>query len=101
MRQYWRDYDSLERMVPRTLRRSRSGGRFIRESGGTGFWHEAYYMRGGMEVDLRGHGGGYRIPDLRTELPARGAMFSARERSRVTGLQTTAAPLTEAQLYSR
>jgi len=23
---------------------------FLRDSGGTGFWHETYYMRGGMEA---------------------------------------------------
>ena len=23
---------------------------FLRDTGGTGFWHEAYFMRGGMEA---------------------------------------------------
>src|SRR6516164_6038789 len=49
MRQYWRDFDSLERWTrsePHMLRWKE----FLRNSGGTGFWHEAYFMRGGMEA---------------------------------------------------
>jgi hypothetical protein len=49
MRQYWRDMDSL-------LTWSRSEPHrewwknFLRDSGGTGFWHETYLMRGGIEA---------------------------------------------------
>jgi hypothetical protein len=49
MRQYWRDMESL-------LSWSRSGAHrqwwinFLRDSGGTGFWHETYLMQGGMEA---------------------------------------------------
>ena len=33
------------------IRRIGNGGEdFLRSSGGTGFWHEAYFMRGGMEA---------------------------------------------------
>jgi hypothetical protein len=49
MRQYWGDMDSL-------LAWSRSEPHrvwwqsFLKNSGGTGFWHETYLMRGGMEA---------------------------------------------------
>jgi hypothetical protein len=58
MRQYWRDMDSL-------LAWSRSEPHrewwkaFLRNSGGTGFWHETYLMHGGMEA-IRGYGGNLR-----------------------------------------
>jgi hypothetical protein len=49
MREYWRDYESLEawtRSEPHRL----WWQNFLRDTGGTGFWHEAYSMRGGMEA---------------------------------------------------
>ena len=48
-RQYWRDLESLEaftRSDPhRTWWRS-----FLKDPGGTGFWHETYRLKGGMEA---------------------------------------------------
>ena len=49
MRQYWRDFDSLERWA-RSLPHQDWWKNFLRDTGGTGFWHEAYFMRGGMEA---------------------------------------------------
>lgn len=49
MRQYWRDLESLlawTRSDPHRL----WWKNFLRDSGGTGFWHETYLMRGGMEA---------------------------------------------------
>ena len=49
MRQYWRDLDSLERWShsePHKL----WWQQFLRDSGGTGFWHETYFMGGGIEA---------------------------------------------------
>lgn len=49
MRQYWRDFASLEawsRSEPHKM----WWREFLRSSRGTGFWHEAYFMRGGMEA---------------------------------------------------
>ena len=80
MRQYWRDFQSLERWS-RALPHQSWWQEFVRDSGGTGFWHEAYFMRGGMEAiydDLLGPVG------LATFAPVRraeGAMFSARQRA--------------------
>jgi hypothetical protein len=49
IRQYWRDLESLEaftRAEPhRTWWRD-----FLKDSGGAGFWHETYRIKGGMEA---------------------------------------------------
>src|SRR6266700_7818965 len=49
MRQYWRDFESLEawsRSEPhRVWWRD-----FLRDTGGTGFWHETYFRQGGIEA---------------------------------------------------
>jgi hypothetical protein len=49
MRQYWRDLDALERWT-RELPHQQWWKEFLRDSAGTGFWHETYFMRGGMEA---------------------------------------------------
>ena len=80
MRQYWRDMDSLlawSRSEPhRTWWKN-----FLRDSGGTGFWHEAYLMQGGMEGvydDLPSPVGFMRFAPVQ---PARGAMFGSAQRA--------------------
>ncbi len=49
MRQYWRDFDSLETWA-RSLPHQAWWQGFVKDSGGTGFWHETYFIRGGMEA---------------------------------------------------
>jgi hypothetical protein len=49
MRQYWRDFESLERWT-RSAPHRQWWKDFLRESGGTGFWHETYSIRGGIEA---------------------------------------------------
>lgn len=83
MRWYWRDFDALERWA-RTDMHRRWWQEFIRDSGGTGFWHEAYFMRGGMEAvfdDL--NGARFGLAAFAPMNEARGAMFSARSRNRM------------------
>src|SRR5262245_37878271 len=43
MRQYWRDFESLERWS-RSLPHQKWWQDFVRDSGGTGFWHETYFL---------------------------------------------------------
>lgn len=99
MRQYWRDFASLERWARSEPHRD-WWRRFLRDSGGTGFWHEAYFMRGGMEAvydDMPADVGFLRFaPQQR----AQGAMFSARGRARQAGEPATAAPVAEDELDS-
>jgi len=80
MRQYWRDFDALERWT-RSEPHRQWWTDFLRNSGGTGFWHEAYFMRGGMEAiydDMPAAIGLGRFAPLHE---ARGPMFSARSRA--------------------
>jgi len=84
MRQYWRDFQSLENWS-RSLPHQEWWKNFLRDSGGTGFWHEAYFMRGGMEAiydDLKGPFG---FSVFAPTQPARGPMFNARKRLGLAG----------------
>ena len=49
MRQYWRDFESLEGW-PRSEPHHLGWQQFLRDSGGAGFWHETYMRRGGVEA---------------------------------------------------
>lgn len=79
MRQYWRDLDSLERWT-RSEPHRLWWQQFLKDAGGTGFWHETYLMGGGMEAiydDMPTIGMGRFAPVK----PARGARFSSRSRA--------------------
>jgi len=96
MRQYWKDLESL-------LAWSRSEPHrqwwksFLKDSGGTGFWHETYMRRGGMEAvydDIPKPIGFLKFAPI---VRARGAMFGAASRG---GVQPSGEPvLTEQELY--
>ena len=92
IRQYWRDFDSLERWARSDPHRSWWQS-FLRDTRGTGFWHEAYFMRGGMEAvydNMTLETGFLRFA---SPVPARGRMFSARERARQEGPPTAPDPI--------
>src|SRR5216110_2102993 len=79
MRQYWRDFESLERWTRSEPHRI-WWQKFLKDSAGTGFWHETYFMRGGMEAifdDMDRPTGMMSFAPLEK---ARGRMFSARTR---------------------
>jgi hypothetical protein len=98
MRQYWRDFDALERWA-RSLPHQEWWKNFLRDTGGTGFWHEAYFMRGGMEAvydDMPKPLGFGAFAPLQ---PARGPMFSARTRARLGGEESLPTAVDEEQLY--
>jgi Domain of unknown function (DUF4188) len=98
MRQYWRDFDSLERWA-RSLPHQRWWKNFLRDSGGTGFWHETYFMRGGIEAiydDLSKPRGLAAFAPLE---PARGRMFGARTRAGLHGEPDSRPALDEEELY--
>jgi hypothetical protein len=97
MRQYWRDFESMETWS-RSLPHQRWWKEFLRNSGGTGFWHETYFMRGGMEAvydDINVPIGLMQFAPLR---PARGPMFSARRRAGLTGEAKLPDPVGESEL---
>ena len=84
MRQYWRNFEALEKWA-RSEPHKLWWQRFLRDTGGTGFWHEAYFKRGGMEavyIDMQERVGFLKFAPA---VPARGTMFSARRRAGVGG----------------
>ena len=96
MRQYWRDLDSLlswTRSEPHRL----WWKQFLKDSGGTGFWHETYMMRGGIEavyLDVKQPVGMMRFAPV---VAARGSMFGAAARLHRPAAQDPA--LSEHELY--
>ena len=98
MRQYWRDFESLEKWTRSEPHRI-WWQQFLKDTGGTGFWHEAYFVRGGMEaiyIDLDVEVG---FTTFAPVVPARGAMFSARRRMDIVGEPVSVSPLSETELY--
>jgi hypothetical protein len=80
MRQYWRDFDALEAWS-RTLPHKQWWTDYLRDRGGTSFWHETYFRRGGFEsmyVDADPAVGMARFAPAR---PATGPMLAARDRA--------------------
>jgi hypothetical protein len=99
MRQYWRDFDALERWA-RSEPHRQWWQSFVRDSGGTGFWHETYFMRGGMEAVYDDVVQPLGLMKFAPVQPARGGMFSARGRARRPGAPSTPPVLTEEDLYT-
>ena len=99
MRQYWRDFDSLERWA-RSLPHQAWWKNFLRDSGGTGFWHETYFMRGGMEAVYDDVAKAIGLGTFAPVRPARGPLFSARTRARLGGEEKAPSPVREDELYS-
>jgi len=100
MRQYWQDFESLEAWARSDPHRE-WWRQFLKDSKGTGFWHEAYFMKGGMEmvsVDIPVNIG---FRKFAPNLPARGSMFSARLRAKRAGEPHIPAPVSEHELYSK
>lgn len=80
MRQYWRDFESLE-CYARSDPHQQWWQQFLRNTGGTGFWHETYFKAGGMEaiyVDIFDAIG---LRQFAPVQPARKNLFSARSRA--------------------
>ncbi|MGA2129470.1 MAG: DUF4188 domain-containing protein [Xanthobacteraceae bacterium] len=83
IRQYWRDFEALEAWSRSEPHRA-WWKNFLRDTGGTGFWHESYFMKGGVEAvfdDMPQPIGLLRFAPIR---PAKGGMFTARQRAAAT-----------------
>lgn len=91
MRQYWRDLDSLERWT-RSEPHRRWWQTFLKDSGGTGFWHEAYFARGGIDAIYDDMERPLGLGRIAPALPARGRQFSSRSRAG-HGAQPTVEPV--------
>ena len=80
MRQYWRDLDSLEAWT-RTLPHKTWWSDYLRDRGGTSFWHETYFRRGGIESMFVDTGETIGLSRIAPPVPAEGPMFAARARA--------------------
>jgi hypothetical protein len=84
IRQYWRDFESLEswsRSEPhRTWWKN-----FLGNTGGTGFWHETYSMQGGIEAIYDDIFVDIGLLRFAGRIPAKGGMFGARRRLLAAG----------------
>lgn len=98
MRQYWRDFDSLERWARSEPHRQWWQG-FLKDPKGTGFWHEAYFRSGGMEavyVNVPQRTG---LRQFAPEVEARGPMFTSRQRARRFEREGPAPVVAEQEVY--
>ena len=94
MRQYWRDFDSLERWA-RDGQHMDWWKSFVKDPGGVGFWHETYMMRGGIEAIFLDTPGKLGLKAFAPVTAPKGSMFSARNRAGLGGAETKANPIYE------
>jgi Domain of unknown function (DUF4188) len=101
MRWYWRDFASMEQWA-RSEPHRQWWQKFLRDSGGTGFWHETYFMRGGMEAIYDDVPAQLGFLAFAPQSPARAGMFSARARLQLSGeAPPPPAGLAEMDLYNK
>jgi hypothetical protein len=74
MRQYWRDTNSLLEWT-RSDPHRQWWQSFLKDSGGTGFWHETYFRRGGIEAVYDDVPENIGLMAFAPVVPARGPMF--------------------------
>jgi hypothetical protein len=84
MRWYWKDFEHMERWT-RSEPHRLWWQKFLRDSGGTGFWHETYFMRGGMEAIYGDVNSPLGFRGFAPAMSARSRAFSAHNRLGATG----------------
>jgi hypothetical protein len=97
IRQYWRDFESLERWSRSEPHRT-WWKNFLRNTGGTGFWHETYFMGGGVEAIYDDIGRPTGLLTFAPAVDARGPMFSSRQRAHLAGTAPIAPPVAESDM---
>jgi hypothetical protein len=80
-RQYWRDLDAMEAWT-RSLPHQKWWREFLQDPGDTGFWHEAYSVRGGVDCVYDDMTSPVGLQAFAPVVPAAGPLFSARGRLR-------------------
>jgi hypothetical protein len=96
MRQYWRDLDCLERWTREGAHKGWWTS-FLKDPGGTSFWHETYRKAGGFEAIYDALDDPVGLLKFAPSLAAKGPMLSARARLE-PGAVAPAAPVPEAEL---
>lgn len=104
IRQYWRDFEALERWARSEPHRI-WWKEFLADSKGTGFWHETYRMHGGIEAIYDDVPKPVGMLAFAPVTKARGGLFSARKRISATnqaddliGGEASAPAVAEAEL---
>ncbi len=97
MRQYWKDFASLEAWT-RSEPHRQWWKKFLSDPGGTGFWHETYFIRGGFEAIYDDVGKPLGFMSFAPARPAKGPMFSARHRLGLPGTESLSPAISEADL---
>jgi hypothetical protein len=100
IRQYWRDFESLERWARSEPHRA-WWKNFLRDSGGTGFWHETYFMQGGIEAIYDDVTRPMGLLGFAPTVTAKGPMFSSRQRAHRSGAASIAPAVSESELTER
>ncbi|NOU24644.1 MAG: DUF4188 domain-containing protein [Methylotenera sp.] len=98
MRWYWRDFESME-LWARSAPHREWWQKFIKNSGGTGFWHESYFMTGGMEAvydDIFKPTGLHAFAPV---IDARGSSFSSRGRMKKGSEPKQPVGTSESEIY--
>jgi hypothetical protein len=80
IRQYWRDPESLLKWT-RSDPHKQWWLNFLKDSKGTGFWHETYFRHGGFEAIYDDVVGPIGMTAFAPLVPARGPMFGAAKRA--------------------
>jgi len=80
MRQYWRDLESLERWT-RESPHLDWWKAFHKDQRGTSFWHEAYFLKGGIDSVFVGLGEPIGLLKVGPRIAAHGSMSSGRMRA--------------------
>jgi hypothetical protein len=97
MRQYWRDFESMEAWA-RSMPHQAWWQDFVRNSGGTGFWHETYFVNGGIEAIYDDIPVAIGLSQFAPRQKAQGAMLSARKRAGLKGEARVPGPVPEQEL---
>jgi hypothetical protein len=79
IRQYWRDTETLLKWTRSDPHRE-WWKNFLKDSGGTGFWHESYFLRGGIEAIYDDVPERIGLASFAPVVAARGPMFGAAAR---------------------
>lgn len=96
IRQYWQDFESLERWARSQPHRT-WWREFLRDSKGTGFWHETYRMRGGIEAIYDDVPRPIGMLAFAPVAKPKGGMFAARDRLIATKAVTDLADRSEGE----
>ena len=97
IRQYWRDFDALETWA-RSSPHMGWWDDFVRNPKGTGFWHEAYAMGGGIDAVYDYVDEPIGLMECGPVVPAGGTLYSSRDRFEREGDPAVSAPVQEKEL---